>query len=769
MDQQINILVLEDDDELREMVGDSLRDEGFSVVDVANGLAAVEAAREQEFDLIVLDVKMEGIDGLEALAQIKERFPGLHSLVITGYSTESDSVRALQLGVQEYLRKPFSLAQLLDAVHRLVRRVIDDRQREKRDLAVQKTVLWALETVAHSLQLSSEVDLVERGREVEHRCQLLGLSEQSCRQARLAYLTLAVKNDLDTETDFIFDGLLPEVGWLMSRVPGQEEFGLKDETPIQAWVVAAILDQSLPSQTPEEVRTVLESELKTPRKQGRRSSEGLLSVARMLSGSGDTEGARLALEDLVREGVTHEVAQGYYELGRLAHSDGDAESAKANLSQAVEAAERMEPGRGALVRLEAGLLLMTMEDNLGTEWVRRTVPVFEDLHMQSPLAQARLALATVGESSAQQASEALNCLLAPQFFHDLVRSADWLLPTLLETGSKNPSVGKALRRLVRDVPRGIQRLVRASKLSPKGRMSVLEAIEAVGKQGHHETLELLAGDQEQQVRTRAAQLLNTQENQVVYPVLRLFSFGIHEAYVGEYAVPDDAWGTQKVRYLLAYLAAKDGTPATRDVLLDAFWPESPMRAKRYLYQATSMLRRALQPPDWEGTLNYVERSNQGLYLSSDLPRWHDLGELEKSMKQAKAYEDSSQVDRAIDVLKAGLSLYRGPYLEGCYMEWALAQRTRIEHLVADAFERLMLYCVGLERWRECHEVALRLLELDPYNQKAHETVLDANLGLGRPEEALRHFKACKKLLQREMGLEPTIEIVRKAQLAKMAL
>ena len=516
MDQQINILVLEDDAELREMVSDTLRDEGFSVVDVPSGLEAVEAARQHAFDLIVLDVKMEGIDGLEALAQIKERFPGLHSLVITGYSTENDSVRALQLGVQEYLRKPFTFAQLLDSVHRLVRRVLDDRQRKKRDTAVQKTVLWALETVARSIQLNLATDLVGRGREVNLRCQHLGLSEELALQAQLAYLTLVVKNELDTETDFLFEGLLPQVGWLLSRIPGQEEFGLKEETPIQAWVVAAILDQNVPSEAPEEVRQALNSEVKVA--QPRRAvSSGLLNVARMLSGSGDLEGARHALEDLVQEGASYEVAQAYYELGRLALSEGKADSAKANLTQAVEAAERLEPGRGAKVRLEAGLLLMTIEDSTGRDWIRRSVPIFEDLHMQSPLAQARLALATAGETSAQQASEALECLLAPQFFHDLVRSADWLLPTLLETGSKNPSVSKALRRLVRDVPRSIQRLVRTSKLSARGRASIVDAIEKVGKQGHQETLELLSGDSEAEIRQRAAQLLNTDENQVVYP------------------------------------------------------------------------------------------------------------------------------------------------------------------------------------------------------------------------------------------------------------
>lgn len=121
------ILVLEDDPELRLMLAEVLGDEGYDVTTAGAGEEAVALAANQVFDLLVTDVRMPGVDGLEALQQLRSHQPNLESLVVSGYTTEAETLRALQLNVGGYLKKPFSLNDLL---HR-VRQLLSDRARQQ--------------------------------------------------------------------------------------------------------------------------------------------------------------------------------------------------------------------------------------------------------------------------------------------------------------------------------------------------------------------------------------------------------------------------------------------------------------------------------------------------------------------------------------------------------------------------------------------------------------------------------------------------------------
>ena len=97
MSRAIRILVLEDDDNLRDVLAEVLTDEGFEVKAVGRGEAAVECAAQQSFDLIIADIRMEGIGGLEALEQTQKLQPNIGSLIVSGYATEHETARAERL------------------------------------------------------------------------------------------------------------------------------------------------------------------------------------------------------------------------------------------------------------------------------------------------------------------------------------------------------------------------------------------------------------------------------------------------------------------------------------------------------------------------------------------------------------------------------------------------------------------------------------------------------------------------------------------------
>lgn len=113
------VLVIEDDPNMNEVLVETLEDEGFQVTGVFSGEEAVAQNPEVPFDLVVSDVRLAGMDGLEALAQLKARNPKLRSIVITGYASIDSPARAMQLKVDDYLMKPFGIDEFALAVHRV--------------------------------------------------------------------------------------------------------------------------------------------------------------------------------------------------------------------------------------------------------------------------------------------------------------------------------------------------------------------------------------------------------------------------------------------------------------------------------------------------------------------------------------------------------------------------------------------------------------------------------------------------------------------------
>jgi DNA-binding response OmpR family regulator len=117
-----SILVAEDQADIRELLVMNLRGAGYEVAAVADGSAALASQSEHPSDLLVLDLMMPGLDGLEVCKALRARGRSTPILMLTAKSTELDRVLGLELGADDYLTKPFSLAELLARVKALLRR-----------------------------------------------------------------------------------------------------------------------------------------------------------------------------------------------------------------------------------------------------------------------------------------------------------------------------------------------------------------------------------------------------------------------------------------------------------------------------------------------------------------------------------------------------------------------------------------------------------------------------------------------------------------------
>ena len=116
------ILVAEDQADIRELIVLNLQGAGYAVQAVADGPAALAHQSEQASDLLVLDLMMPGLDGLEVCKALRARGRATPILMLTAKATELDRVLGLELGADDYLTKPFSMAELLARVKALLRR-----------------------------------------------------------------------------------------------------------------------------------------------------------------------------------------------------------------------------------------------------------------------------------------------------------------------------------------------------------------------------------------------------------------------------------------------------------------------------------------------------------------------------------------------------------------------------------------------------------------------------------------------------------------------
>jgi DNA-binding response OmpR family regulator len=120
--RQVRILLVEDEASLRDGIVDLLEGDDHTVTAVGDGVMGVETGLRERFDLVVLDLMLPRLDGLEVCRQLRAARPGMPILMLTARGLEDDKVRGLIEGADDYVTKPFSARELLARVRVLGRR-----------------------------------------------------------------------------------------------------------------------------------------------------------------------------------------------------------------------------------------------------------------------------------------------------------------------------------------------------------------------------------------------------------------------------------------------------------------------------------------------------------------------------------------------------------------------------------------------------------------------------------------------------------------------
>ena len=121
-----HVLVVDDEAAIRDMVRMALEIEGFQVSDASNAHQAANLLKDQSIDLVLLDWMMPGVSGIDFAAKIKRDIdPSVGIIMVTAKDTEDDLIRGLDVGADDYVKKPFSTKELTSRIRAVLRRLAD--------------------------------------------------------------------------------------------------------------------------------------------------------------------------------------------------------------------------------------------------------------------------------------------------------------------------------------------------------------------------------------------------------------------------------------------------------------------------------------------------------------------------------------------------------------------------------------------------------------------------------------------------------------------
>ncbi|MGB2698046.1 MAG: response regulator [Candidatus Zixiibacteriota bacterium] len=119
--QKEKILIVDDEEIMRSFLLDVFMDEGYDLDSAANGEEALEKISRNQYQLIITDIRMPGVDGTEVLKKAKELNPKTEVIIITGYASPQIKQECQKLGAAYYIAKPFQINQIRALVNKLVR------------------------------------------------------------------------------------------------------------------------------------------------------------------------------------------------------------------------------------------------------------------------------------------------------------------------------------------------------------------------------------------------------------------------------------------------------------------------------------------------------------------------------------------------------------------------------------------------------------------------------------------------------------------------
>ncbi|WP_425447000.1 response regulator transcription factor [Dethiothermospora halolimnae] len=137
------ILVVDDEEHIVELIKFNLESNGYEIITAYDGYGAIEKARENDIDLIILDLMLPEIDGIEVCRRLKKdnSTENIPIIMLTAKSEETDKVLGLEMGADDYVTKPFGVRELMARVKVVLRRSNDPKTKEVKNIQIKDIII----------------------------------------------------------------------------------------------------------------------------------------------------------------------------------------------------------------------------------------------------------------------------------------------------------------------------------------------------------------------------------------------------------------------------------------------------------------------------------------------------------------------------------------------------------------------------------------------------------------------------------------------------
>lgn len=137
------VLVVDDEEHIVELIKFNLEGNGYEVVEAYDGIKAIELSKEEKVDIVILDLMLPGIDGIEVCRSLRknpdtEKIP---IIMLTARSEETDKVLGLEIGADDYITKPFSVRELIARMKAVLRRSSDNKKEAKKVIKINDIII----------------------------------------------------------------------------------------------------------------------------------------------------------------------------------------------------------------------------------------------------------------------------------------------------------------------------------------------------------------------------------------------------------------------------------------------------------------------------------------------------------------------------------------------------------------------------------------------------------------------------------------------------
>jgi DNA-binding SARP family transcriptional activator len=212
----------------------------------------------------------------------------------------------------------------------------------------------------------------------------------------------------------------------------------------------------------------------------------------------------------------------------------------------------------------------------------------------------------------------------------------------------------------------------------------------------------------------------------------------------------------KTQELFFYLMLHRHQLHSREAMAALLWPEcSTVKSKKNLRQALWQLQSALAGFTKNGKCELLKIDAESIHMNGDKSMTVDVSVFEHAYEQVCGIASKALDAGQAKVLQRAIDLYRGDLLEGCYEDWCLVERERLQNWYLIMLEKLVCYSRKVREYTRAVESGEKILRLDRAHERTYRQLMRVFYESGNRTAALRQYDRCKAALQEELGVEPS--------------